>query len=74
MPDYAKIIANRKAYLLDCVELGDWHGVSDAANDIRVLETRQSMLGVTVCVIHPDGAGIDWPEGHPAFKPPSTPA
>lgn len=27
-------------YLLLCVELEDWRGVSDAANDIRVLEER----------------------------------
>jgi hypothetical protein len=27
-------------YLLLCVELKDWHGVSDAANDLRVLEER----------------------------------
>jgi hypothetical protein len=25
-------------YLLMCVRLEDWHGVSDAANDLRVLE------------------------------------
>lgn len=34
---------NRKAYttyLLMCVKLGDWHGVSDAANDLRVLEAQ----------------------------------
>ena len=28
------------AYLLACVEERDWHGVSDAANDLRVLEAR----------------------------------
>ena len=27
-----------KSYLLSCVERADWHGVSDAANDLRVLE------------------------------------
>ena len=27
-------------YLLSCVERRDWHGVSDAANDLRVLEIR----------------------------------
>ena len=27
-------------YLLMCVRLEDWHGVSDAANDLRVLEAR----------------------------------
>jgi len=25
-------------YLLLCVEQADWHGVSDAANDLRVME------------------------------------
>ena len=28
-------------YLLLCVRLEDWHGVSDAANDLRVLEAKQ---------------------------------
>ena len=28
-------------YLLLCVRLSDWHGVSDAANDLRVLEAKQ---------------------------------
>ena len=28
-------------YLLLNVRLEDWHGVSDAANDLRVLEARQ---------------------------------
>jgi hypothetical protein len=34
---------SRKAYieyLLMNVRLGDWHGVSDAANDLRVLEAK----------------------------------
>jgi hypothetical protein len=26
------------AYLKSCIDVGDWHGVSDAANDLRVLE------------------------------------
>jgi len=28
------------AYLKAKVEVGDWHGVSDAANDLRVLEAQ----------------------------------
>jgi len=28
-------------YLLVKVEQADWHGVSDAANDLRVLEAQQ---------------------------------
>lgn len=28
------------AYLRSKVEIGDWHGVSDAANDLRVLEAQ----------------------------------
>lgn len=27
-------------YLLSCFRRRDWHGVSDAANDLRVLEAR----------------------------------
>lgn len=27
-------------YLLLCVRENDWHGVSDAANDLRVLEAK----------------------------------
>ena len=30
------------AYLRAKIEEGDWHGVSDAANDLRVLEARHS--------------------------------
>ena len=28
------------AYLKSKVEIADWHGVSDAANDLRVLEAQ----------------------------------
>ena len=41
--EYAEYEKNRSAYieyLLMCVRLGDWHGVSDAANDLRVLEAK----------------------------------
>ena len=31
------------AYLLAKVETKDWHGVSDAANDLRVLEAEQNV-------------------------------
>lgn len=27
-------------YLLVCFDRGDWHGVSDAANDLRVFEAQ----------------------------------
>ncbi len=30
------------AYLKMKVEEGDWHGVSDAANDLRVMEAHQA--------------------------------
>lgn len=30
------------AYLKMKVEQGDWHGVADAANDLRVLEAEQA--------------------------------
>lgn len=36
---YEKILTLKK-YLLLKVEQGDWHAVSDAANDIRVLEGK----------------------------------
>ena len=29
-----------KEYILAMIALKDWHGVSDAANDIRVIEAR----------------------------------
>lgn len=29
-----------KQTIQSCIERGDWHGVSDAANDIRVLEAK----------------------------------
>lgn len=31
-------------YLLLCVRLKDWHGVSDAANDLRVLDAKWSVI------------------------------
>ena len=31
-----------RAYLLDRVDVGDWHGVADAANDIREVEAAQA--------------------------------
>lgn len=37
---YAKARATLVAYLHHKVELADWHGVSDAANDLRVLEAE----------------------------------
>ena len=30
-------------YLKAKVEMGDWHGVSDAANDLRVLEAQRPL-------------------------------
>lgn len=33
----SKVMIN---YLLLCVSRKDWHGVSDAANDLRVLEAK----------------------------------
>ena len=42
------------SYLLMCVKLGDWHGVSDAANDLRVLEaawnTKNTRPGWDACL------------------------
>lgn len=36
--DIAREIAVLESYLLSCVRRRDWHGVSDAANDLRVIE------------------------------------
>jgi hypothetical protein len=41
LAEYEKNREAYTAYLLMCVRLGDWHGVSDAANDLRVLEAKQ---------------------------------
>jgi hypothetical protein len=44
LPNPSEYEKNREAYtayLLMCVRLGDWHGVSDAANDLRVLEAKE---------------------------------
>ena len=43
--EYEKNRAAYIEYLLMCVRLGDWHGVSDAANDLRVLEAREKNGG-----------------------------
>ena len=41
-------IENRKvhliAYLRDCIETEDWHGVSDAANDLREIAVEQRIV------------------------------
>lgn len=37
---FAKARATLVAYLHHKVHLADWHGVSDAANDLRVLEAE----------------------------------
>jgi hypothetical protein len=47
MPDYeyyAVQHASLLEYLLVMVARRDWHGVSDAANDLRVLEAEQKIL------------------------------
>ena len=35
------------AYLQEKVQAGDWHGVSDAANDLRVLEAQIALTPMT---------------------------
>lgn len=35
---------NLYLYILDKLQEGDYHAVSDAANDLRVLETRENFL------------------------------
>lgn len=42
--EYEKNRAAYIEYLLMCVRLGDWHGVSDAANDLRVLEAKNDRI------------------------------
>lgn len=44
MPEltYADQHATLVRYLLAKVAIADWHGVSDAANDLRVLEAQAS--------------------------------
>ena len=41
-------IENRKvhliAYLRDCISTEDWHGVSDAANDLREIAVEQRIV------------------------------
>ena len=39
--DYADQVEMMKAYLLHCFNRGDWHGVMDAAADIRELEAEE---------------------------------
>ena len=42
--EYEKNRAAYIEYLLMCVRLRDWHGVSDAANDLRVLEAKNDRI------------------------------
>lgn len=44
--DYEQQHAALKQYLLAKVAIADWHGVSDAANDLRVLEAQ---MGIALC-------------------------
>ncbi len=41
---YAEKRATLIAYLLVKVQESDWHGVSDAANDLRVLEASHCVI------------------------------
>ncbi len=43
MSDYEQQHIALVEYLRVKVDLGDWHAVSDAANDLRVLEARQEV-------------------------------
>jgi hypothetical protein len=45
MTDYSDFKTQKRVlleYLYVCIALEDWHGVSDAANDLRELEARHS--------------------------------
>ena len=44
LAEYEKNRAAYVEYLLMCVRIGDWHGVSDAANDLRVLDAKFSVI------------------------------
>lgn len=46
------------AYLLVKVGERDWHGVSDAANDLRVLEAKQGewLVAGGVSIVAPDAS------------------
>jgi hypothetical protein len=41
-PDFETHLAALETFLLSCVQRRDWHGVSDAATDIRVLEATRA--------------------------------
>lgn len=41
--EYDKARAALIAYLKHKIDIADWHGVSDAANDLRVLEAQNSL-------------------------------
>ena len=40
-------------YLLMKVQQADWHGVSDAANDLRELESKYPLLKNEEITLHP---------------------
>jgi len=44
LEEYEKNRAAYTEYLLMCVRISDWHGVSDAANDLRVLDAKMSVI------------------------------
>lgn len=35
-------------YIYSCMDREDWHGVSDAANDLRVLDARYPQLRINI--------------------------
>jgi hypothetical protein len=45
---YRRARATLVQYLVHKVDLEDWHGVSDAANDIRVLDAQYEALSKQV--------------------------
>lgn len=47
-------------YLLHKVEIEDWHGVSDAANDLRVLEAQRLHVPHACISVPSNEAGHDW--------------
>lgn len=50
------------AYLESCLAREDWHGVADAANDLRVVEANGALSGLRAAMrayLPPDGISKD---------------
>ena len=48
MTDYSSLVKRRKImieYLMTRLDIEDWHGVQDAASDIREIDAQLKILG-----------------------------